>query len=110
MTRFALMPVVPLTLAAPVPTGEIKAEVRGVLVYEGNKAYVSVKRKGETEEVKVWVYASEGEWKLLKQTLPPLAGKEVIVTAQLGQMTGKGASIPDGALYFLGRFEPKLAK
>ena len=63
------------------------------------------------EETRVWVYASEGEWKGLKQTLPPLNGKEVIVTAPLAQMPkGSHASIPEGALYFLGRFEPKPVK
>lgn len=101
-----------ITADAPEPTGAIKAEVRGVLVIDGTKTYVSVKRKnihGVVEETRVWVYASEGEWKALKFELPPLNGKEVIVTAQLAQMDSKGASIPEGALYFLGRFEAKLA-
>ncbi len=101
-----------ITAAAPEPTGAIKAEVRGVLVLDGTDAYVSVKRKtifGTVEETRVWVRASEGAWKGLKFTLPPLNGKEVIVTAQLAQMTSDGASIPKGALYFLGHFDPKLA-
>lgn len=99
-----------LSAEAPVSLGEIKAEVRGVLVLDGPNAYVSVKRKSGSavEETRVWVYATEGEWKKLKQTLPALNGKEVTVTAALGQMRGKDAPIPDGALYFLGRFEPKL--
>ncbi len=100
-----------MTAATPVPQGEIAAQVRGVLVLEGTTAYVSVKRKtgAEIEETRIWVYASEGEWKKLNRTLPLLNGKEVIVTAKLSQMTSKGASIPEGALYFLGQFEPKLA-
>ncbi len=102
-----------LTAATPVPAGEIKAEVRGVLVIDGAKVYVSVKRKGkvgdDVEETRVWAYLSEGEWKGLRDTLPALNGKEVVVRAALGQMNSTGASIPDGALYFLGSFEPKLA-
>src|SRR5204862_1115467 len=98
------------TADAPAPTGEIKAEVRGILVYEDiGKAYVSVKRKEGGPEIRVWVLASEGEWKGLKFTLPELNGKEVIVTAALGQMVGKESTIPNRALYFLGKFEPKLA-
>ena len=100
-----------MTAAAPVPQGEIAAEIRGVLVLDGTSAYVSVKRKtgSEIEETRVWVHASEGEWKKLDKVLAPLNGKEVTVTAKLAQMTSKGASLPEGALYFLGRFEPKLA-
>ena len=102
-----------ITLDTPAPAGEIKAEVRGVMVCEGTKAYVSVKHKnpfGDVEETRVWVWASEGEWKLLKNTLPPLNGKEVLVTGQLGQLPkGHTTSIPDGALYFRGKFEVKLA-
>ncbi|QJW94424.1 hypothetical protein [Frigoriglobus tundricola] len=101
-----------ITADAPEPTGALKAEVRGVMVLDGTKAYVAVKRKtifGTVEETRVWVYASEGEWKVLKFTLPPLNGKDVIVTAQLAQMDSDGASLPKGALYFLGTFDPKLA-
>jgi hypothetical protein len=100
-----------MTAATPVPLGEITAEVRGVLVLDGTSAYVSVKRKTDSavEETRVWVHASEGEWKKLDKVLAPLNGKDVTVTAKLAQMTNKGSSIPEGALYFLGRFEPKPA-
>ncbi len=74
-----------LTAATPAPTGEIKAEVRGVLLQDGTNVYVSVKRKSgsDVEETRVWVYATEGEWKLMKQTPAQFDGKEVIVTGQL---------------------------
>jgi hypothetical protein len=96
---------------APVVTGEIKAEVRGVLVYEAPTAYVSVKRKtpAGVEEARIWVHATEDEWKLLNGKLLELNGKEVIVVAPMSQMRGATGSIPDGAMYFLGPFEPRLA-
>jgi hypothetical protein len=95
----------------PVITGEIKAEVRGALVYEAPTAYVSVKRKTPTgvEEVRIWVHATEEELKLLNGKLLELNGKEVVVVAPLAQMKGASTTIPDGALYFLGAFEPRLA-
>jgi hypothetical protein len=99
---------------APVPLGAIKAEIRGVLVYDGVDAYVSVKRKtsfGDVEETRVWIWATEGEWKLLKLTIPSLNGKEVIATGKLAQLPkGHMTSIPEGALFFLGRFDIKLAE
>jgi hypothetical protein len=96
---------------ARVITGEIRAEVRGVLVYEDPQAYVSVKRKtaAGVEEMRIYVHATEGEWKLLRGKLLELNGKEVTVGAPIGQMRGASATIPDGALYFLGAFEPRLA-
>jgi hypothetical protein len=102
-----------LSAETPAPTGEIKAEVRGVLVVDGTTAYVSVKRKvgSEVEETRVWVQASEGEWKLLKQTLPPLNGKEVVVTGSLAQTTTRNRddTLPRGTLYFRGAFDIKAA-
>jgi hypothetical protein len=101
-----------ITADTPVPTGEIKAEIRGMLVQNGTDVYVSVKRKSgsDVEETRVYVWKSEGEWKLLQHTLAPMYGKEVIVTASIAQMPkGHMTSIPEGALYFLGKFEPKLA-
>jgi hypothetical protein len=96
---------------APVITGEIKAEVRGVLVYEEPTAYVSVKRKTPTgvEEVRIYVHATEDERKLLRGKLLELNGKEVIVVAPIAQMRGPSPTVPDAALYFLGAFEPRLA-
>ena len=93
-----------------VAPGEIKAEVRGILVYESyGKAYVDVKRKGETADMRIWVYAADHEWQKFKESLPKLNGKEVIVTATLAKLNGKDHYIPEGALIFLGKFEPKLA-
>lgn len=97
----------------PVPLGTIKAEIRGVLVQDGTNVYVSVKHKSGSgvEETRVWVWKSEGEWKVLQHTLAPLYGKEVIVTGQLAQLPkGHMTSIPEGAMYFLGKFDIKLAK
>lgn len=97
----------------PVPTGEIKAEIRGVLVQDGADVYVSVKRKSgsDVEETRIYVWKSEGEWKILQHTLAPMYGKEVIVTASIAQLPkGQKTSIPEGALYFVDKFEPKLAK
>ena len=98
-----------ITAEAPVVKGEIKAEVRGVLVYEESKAYVSVK-KDSTTETRVWFLASDGASKNLQQTLSEFNGKEVIVTGYLAQMVGKDAAIPNRAMYFLGKFDIKLAK
>jgi hypothetical protein len=102
-----------ITADAPAPAGKIKAEIRGVLVQDGADVYVSVKRKdafGKEEEARVWVWKSEGEWKLLQHTLKPLYGKEVIATGELAQLPkGHTTSIPEGALYFLGKFEIKAA-
>ena len=103
-----------LTAETPAPTGEIKAEVRGVLVVEGTTAYVSVKRTTGSgmEETRVWVNATDDEWKKLQPTLAPLNGEDVVVTAALAQMRAKKdqGTIPNRALYFLGRFDIKLAK
>lgn len=104
-----------LTADAPAPKvlGEIKAEVRGVLVEDGPSVYVSVKRKDpfdKIQETRIYVWKSEGEWKLLQHTLKPMYGKEIVVTATLAQLPkGTTTSIPDEALYFLGKFEPKFA-
>ena len=84
-----------LAADAPTLTGEIKAEVRGVLVHEKNSAYVLVTRKVgvTTEETRVWVDASE--WKMLKATLAPLDGKEVVATGSLAQLPqGRRTPIP----------------
>lgn len=94
--------------------GEIKVEVRGVLVVEGTTAYVSVKRKLDTEveETRVWVNATDGEWKKLAETLTPLNGKEVVVTAALGQAKSKKdgtGTVPSRGLYFVGKLDIKLA-
>jgi hypothetical protein len=97
----------------PAPTGEIKTEVRGVLVQDGTSVYVSVKQKdifGKVQETRIYVWKSEGEWKALQNTLKPMYGKEIVVTATLAQLPkGHMTSIPEEALYFLGKFEPKLA-
>jgi len=103
-----------LSAEAPAPTGEIKAEFRGVLVVEGATAYVLVKRKldSEVEETRVWVNATDGEWKKLAETLAPLNGKEVVVTAALGQAKSKkdgGGTVPSRGLYFVGKLDIKLA-
>ena len=46
----------------------------------------------------------------LQHTLAPMYGKEVVVTASIAQLPkGHKTSIPEGALYFVGKFEPKLA-
>ena len=61
-------------------------------------------------ETRVYVWKSEGEWKVLQFALQPMYGKEIVVTATLAQLPkGHMTSIPEGALYFLGKFEPKLA-
>jgi len=99
-------------ISAETPVGEIKAEIRGLLVQNGADVYVSVKHKGgsDEEETRIWVWKSEGEWKLLQYTLAPMYGKEVIVTGNIAQLPkGHRTSIPEGALYFLGKFEIKLA-
>jgi hypothetical protein len=100
-----------ITADTPVPValGEIKVEVRGVLVYEKNAAYVSVKRKVgvNTEEARVWV--SGEDWKSLKATLSALDGKEVVATGRLAQSKGGGTFVPEGGMYFLGTFDIKLA-
>lgn len=102
-----------ITADTPVPVGAIKAEIRGVLIQDGAKTYVSVKHKdvfGAIEETRIWIWASEGEWKVLKLTLAPLYDKEVIVTGMLAQLPkGHMTSIPEGALYFLGRFDIERA-
>lgn len=102
-----------LTADTPAPTGEIKAEVRGALVVEGNSAFVSVKRKvgTEVEETRIWVRATAEEWKALKPTLAPLNGKEVVVTGSLAQTTSRARDdvLPVGTLYFRDKFEIKLA-
>lgn len=95
--------------------GEIKAEVRGVLVVEGATAYVVVKRKTDsgTEDIRVWVSATDGEWKKLAEVLAPLNGKEVVATGALSQSHTKGttaAGVPSRALYFAGKFDIKMAK
>lgn len=103
-----------LSAETPVPTGAIKAEVRGVLVVAGASTYVSVKRKvgSETEETRVWVRAAAAdEWKKLQQTLAPLNGKEVVATGSLAQSTSRARDevMPYGALYFSGPFDIKPA-
>jgi hypothetical protein len=102
-----------LTADTPVPTGEIKVEVRGVLMVEATTAFVSVKRKVDAgvEETRVWVRATPDEWKALKATLPPLNGKEVVVTGSLAQTTSRARDdvLPIGALYFRGLFDIKAA-
>ena len=101
-----------LTAETPAPTGEIKAEVRGVLVVEGGAAYVSVKRKTGTaaEETRVWIAVNADEWKLMKQTPAQFDGKEVIVIGQLALLPkGRDSLIPEGAMYFLGKFDIMLA-
>lgn len=102
-----------VTAESPAPKGEIKAEVRGVLVQDGVQVYVSVKSKDafdKVQETRVYVWKSEGEWKVLQHTLKPMYGKEIVVNATLAQLPkGHMTSIPEGALYFLGKFEPRLA-
>lgn len=100
-----------ITTDAPA-TGEIKAEIRGILVQDEAHVYVSVKQKdkyGHLEETRVWVWVSEGEWKVLQHDLKPLYGKEVVVSARISQLPKDvSTGIPGGSLYFLDRFEPKL--
>lgn len=98
-----------ITADAPVIKGEIKAEVRGVLVYDeaGSKAHVSVKREGAAE-IRVWFNPTEGEWKKLQNVFGELNGKEVLVTGQLAQSMSKDL-FPIRGMYFLGKFDIKLA-
>lgn len=100
-----------LTADTPDPTGTIKAEVRGVLVYEKGSAYIRVVRRvGETtEEMKVWVGVED--WKAAKAALSALDGKEVVATGALAQLVrrDRDSTLPDGALYFTGKFEIKAA-
>lgn len=99
-----------LTADAPVVKGEIKAEVRGVLVYEeaNNRAYVTVKRDG-TAETRVWFHIPEAEWKKYRNVFGELNSKEVTVTGQLGQAMSKDL-FPVRGMYFLGNFDIKLVK
>lgn len=102
-----------LSIEAP-QFGEIKVEVRGVLVVEGTTAYVLVKRKIDTgvDETKVWVSATAEEWKQLTPTLTPLNGKEVVASAALGQVRTKDSTapgVPSRGLYFAGKLDIKLA-
>ena len=102
-----------LTAETPAPTGEIKAEVRGTFVSENKLTYVSVKRKAgdAVEETRVWIAATADEWKLVKQAPAQLNGKEVIVTGHLALLPkGRDSLIPEGALYFHGKFDITLAK
>ena len=72
----------------------------------------TVKRKNGSavEEARVWMAATRDDWNLLKQTPAQLNGKEVIVTGQLALLPkGRDSVIPEGAMYFLGRFDIKPA-
>jgi hypothetical protein len=101
-----------LSAAAPA-LGEIKAEVRGVLTLTANNttAYITVARKGEADEVRVWLWNTEAEWKANLKDLTALDGKEVIVTGKLS-LYQKDAKfpIPGGALYVPGNFDIKAAQ
>jgi hypothetical protein len=107
-----------LTTDTPVPQGDIKAEVRGVLVYDGETAYVSVKRKGE-DEVRVWLLVPETDGKALQKSFSELKDKEVIVSGKLSLFKGpkpadRFSRRPDpaapGALSMSAPFELKAAK
>ena len=63
--------------------------------------------------MRVWVNASDGEWKKLTETLAPFNGKEVVVTAALAQAKAKKegtGNVPSRGMYFYGKFDIKLAK
>ncbi|MBY0461166.1 MAG: hypothetical protein K2V38_27910 [Gemmataceae bacterium] len=94
-----------LTTDAPAPTGEIRAEVRGVLVIDASGTYVSVKRKNgnEIEEAVVRVFPSAPDDDPAK-TFKELNGKDVIATGKLGQLHKAS-----GELYFLDKPQIKLA-
>jgi RNA polymerase sigma factor (sigma-70 family) len=82
----------------------IQAQVRGTLRFDGSKglsAYVSVMQGPQKEETRVWFWMSEGEWKLWRDRMPKLNGKEVVVTGYLAQVPeGTGTALPARALYF----------
>lgn len=99
-----------LSAEAPVANGEITATVRGVLVYGKNSAYVRVTRKVGVTTEETRVYVDGADWKALKATLFPLADKEVVATGPLAQMGKNGGGfVPEGAVYFAGKFDIKLA-
>jgi hypothetical protein len=120
VTDFPVEPAIParrvvgwyaqMTDTSAVP-GEIKAEIRGVFVYEGHgKAYIDVKRQGVVADTRIWIYAAEHEWHNNKEKFTALNGKDVIATGQIAQtLKGTDANIPEGALMLLGKFEVKLA-
>ena len=98
-------------LSADTPAfGEIKATVRGVLAYDTTTAYVTIKTDANAPELRIWFRPTEDQWKALQPTLKELNGKEVLVTGKLGQLGKMGPGTPgEGALYFLGKFDIKLA-
>jgi hypothetical protein len=95
------------------PVGQIKAEVKGVLVGKDATPYVSVKRDnsfGEEEETRVYFWLNEGEGKEWSRVLRERDGETVTVTGELGQFPkGSNTSSPEGAMYFLQGFEIKTA-
>lgn len=94
-----------LTADAPVLNGEIKAEVRGVLVIDASGTHVSVKRKDgdAVAEVVVRVFPATRTDDPAK-TFKELNGKEVIATGKIGQLHKAS-----GELYFLDTPQIKLA-
>ncbi len=102
----------------PTPAGQIKVEVKGVLVCPADKplseAHVLVKQKnvfGTVEETRIYFYLSEGEWKGRRDDYQRLNGEAVTITGALGQIPpGSKTSIPEGAMYFQRGYEIKTAK
>jgi RNA polymerase sigma factor (sigma-70 family) len=95
--------------AASPPEGNyIKAEVRGIVCLDARNpagGYVQVRRDDRGED-KVWFWFNEGEWKRWRDAFPKLAGVEVVVRGRIAQMPQKSvASVPPGALYFVGAIE-----
>jgi hypothetical protein len=105
-------------LPTPPPQGEIKVEVKGILVCPQDKpladAHISVKQKnsfGDIEETRIYFYLSEGEWKGRRDDYLRLNGESVTVTGTITQMPkGTSTSIPENALYFQRGYELKTAK
>ena len=63
-------------------------------------------RRDDRGEDKVWFWFNEGEWKRWRDAFPKLAGVEVVVRGRIAAMPEKSvASVPPGALYFVGAIE-----
>jgi hypothetical protein len=96
--------------AKPPTFGDIVATVRGVLTFDGNSAYVTVKPDADAPEMKVWFRPPADQWAAFRMNNKNFADREVIVTGKLGQLVRPGAgAMGDGALYFVGTPDIKEA-
>ena len=97
-----------LAADTPAPTGFIRAEVRGTLVYGKAGTYVLVKHAVGGEVAEVYVHLRPDDLGAVKPKFTELNGKEVIVTGRLAEIS-RARTGGAGGLSIVGAFEIKPA-